>query len=249
MMSLNFRFKPYKLIVAIFISTFIVTSISCKKEKQQNAACQLNTITRTTNGLVTYSYAYNQDGTVKTIKQSDIPGQSSSFTYKPNTMLIQVSSDPGNAFSSLDSLTLNNAGYMINWKYFLKADRSLWLNGKYELNASNEIIKYQETNSGGPSINEDVYKYINGNIAQINDIKYTYDAAKPAMLGDHFSLSLLLNYGLKYNLNKNLATSEISGSDTTYYKYTYDSEGRISVYDAVYHGNVITRFKYNYMCN
>lgn len=224
------------------------------------AACKKDADHTTTNGdkrpvsitqvesFATYNFTltYNPDSTVKTINVAGGPDYDQLvFAYKPNIILIEKTRLAGSIYNESDSISLNQAGRMTNI-YQYNADRTNWQYNRYDFNSNNEITLQTRGVSTSEKTSKWPYTYLNGNMLVASYGTFAYDLAKPAQVGDYHSIRNLLDYGLRYNLSKNLVKGQVFGTDTTFYKYNYDSKNRIIECDLVQGGKTLTQYKLGY---
>lgn len=249
-----FNFNNFRLAHSILLLFIVMMIAACNKENNTTHKDTGNTmpvsITHTESyGTAKLILTYNNDSTLRSINATGYEfGPNLTFSYKPNTILIEghLPSYNNNGIFSIDSVTLNTSGRITNVRKF-NADKTQWTNDQYTLNASNEIIQLENGVSTSQKTGKHPYTYSNGNL--IHDATaalYLYDLTKPAQFGDFNSLQQFLNYGVKYNLSKNLVTGGVYGTDTTFYKYSFDKAGRITDVHLVQKGKTLTSYQIAY---
>lgn len=230
--------------------TIVQFAVLCSCKKDHKIVCRLTEIIGLSGAnQSTTSIQYNSDRTIRSMTGSGTYPASAFFMYNNNTVIIHRFTGISNTFRETDSVTLNSSGFVSNIRDFLKEDKSTWLNWKYEFNTPTEINKFLLSSSEYSRVTEGVYTYRNGNIIQREDTRFEYDTTKPSKPGDFHNFNLLLTYGQNYMQSKNLVTSQINNTDTTFYKYFYDSEGKISEMDFVHKGIITNQYKYTYACD
>jgi hypothetical protein len=253
--EMNFYFRYIKLTNKILLIITLSLLTACKKSNVNHDGAKDigNTMPVSMTHIETYAtsylnFSYNKDSTLNAINSSGYEFEPSiTVTYKPNTILIQRKPSANSSIFSLDSVSLNAAGRIINVRQFLNPERTSWGNDQYTLNANNEIIQIERGVSSSQKTAEFPFTYVNGNlIHDATAATYIYDLTKPAQFGDRNSITSFLTYGVKYNSSKNLVVSAVYGTDTTFYKYTYDEAGRITEYHQEQQGKMFTQYKISY---
>jgi hypothetical protein len=226
------------------IGLSLLNLASCKKDKSKQANCLLTGVKIVTPiGTTNTELFYDENNRIVNIEQTGFTANSLSLKYLQNTVLISATG------KLKDSLTFNNAGYLLNHRFFT-SNKSSWLNWAYQLNANNETVNFKLTTSQGTTVAEGPYTYVNGNLTQQETTTYIYDTSKPAQQGDYLSIGNILSLGIQKMTSKNLVTGFVSGGDTTKFNYAYDTQGRI-IELLIPHGNTATytKYKYSYDCN
>ena len=200
----------------------------------------------------TYSFTYNNDGTVSTIKfQSGGDSFVKTITYKTNCIIV-VTKDNGDV-SAKDSLVLD-------------AQKRVILIDHYNYNGSpppNEVYdQYNYDVSGNlvaivshyyTNVSSRNFQWANGDIewntGGTDFYTYVYDTSSYNVGNISARFYDLENYGIGIYTPRHLFSMAImDNSDTTNYTYTRDNEGKVASVKLVYPGNYINTTAITYNC-
>jgi hypothetical protein len=231
--------------------TFIIALASCAKKDQTSAPfipannCKITAASITSGtgtNLGNYNFAYNSDGK---LEKSIFGGPyADTAYYSYNASLIYRSVAAG-IYSSVDTITLNNAGFMVHDKavisggiymtnYVYDANGDLQTLTQLQDSVATVFATYTFTNGDntlivdGPSLDTLVYDpnklAVTGNIDQFHQELYIggiYSKSKHLLMSD--SHGFTTNYTYTYADNGNITSIKMtSGTDSQTITYTYD---------------------------
>jgi hypothetical protein len=230
----------------LFLMAVLITAVlaSCKKDSTPQPICRIITITPSGGGTLLYNLSYNSDGKLST---SSYGSNTTTFSYVGNTIIETTTN--GGAFGSKKTVTLNANGLASNVKTENNVAGTVWDNTVYEYSGT-ELIKSTNTNSAGDPAGISTFTWSGGNMVSITSGSSTsaisYYTDKPSQTGDYLSVLQLL-FGFDLYRVKNAIKSSVSGSSTTSYSYTFDTDGKITSVSVT--GNSTTTLTYQYQCN
>ena len=200
----------------------LITTISCKKEKDNQNNCRIN---RIINGTGTYEFNYGNDGKLSTMVL--LPdNEKSTYEYDGKTTTITVTKN-GN-FRRRWIITNNNNGFASNILLHENESGSDWYNQAITYEGK-RMVRNKVTDSGGDSATG-YYIWEGGNpvvfINQGDMIHYDYYEEKKWQIGDWRNIQQLITGYKTYEYENLFKSSEINGN-WTYYTYLYDEAGRV----------------------
>ena len=204
-----------------------------------------------TNGT-TYSFTYNNDGRVSTIK---FQGGGDSFvktiTYKTNCIIV-ITKDNGSV-SAKDSLLLDAQKRVIlidHYNYNGSPPPNLMYD-QYNYDTSGNLVTivshYYST------VSSQNFQWANGDIewntGGTDFYTYVYDTSLYNIGNISARFSDLENYGIGIYTPRHLCSMAImDNSDTTNYTYTRDADGKITSSKRIFPGNYINTTAITYNC-
>ncbi|XZF13256.1 hypothetical protein ACTHGU_15825 [Chitinophagaceae bacterium MMS25-I14] len=227
---------------------------ACKK-KDNSPTCRIITITEvSSSGTSVINLTYNNDGKVSTISETGSSTVNKVFTYNSNTIIVNATGS-GGTFSERDSISLNSSGQAINFRRFTNSAGTNWDNDAFEYDNSGHVIKDISTGSGSSSTSTTVYTYTNGDLtsaitsgSSTSSAVVEYYADKPAMDGDYFHVTGILNYGFQLIKNVHMTKSITQGTTVVNLSYTYNNSNQVSQLTYT-NGSALETVSYQYQCN
>jgi YD repeat-containing protein len=239
------RFKK-----CLSVGIFILILVSCSKNSNTAPVIPVNNCKIIAASIVSgtttanYTFAYNSDGKLSGSVYAGAYGDTITYTYNGNTIYRSVAAG---AHPSLDTISVNNAGFMLQDKDVV-APNIYMTNYVYDVNQELKTITQQENSYPPISVS---FTFTNGDNTQTTQGSFVdtlvYDTNKPAVTGNLDQFNQLLAIGAMYIKNAHLIVSESHGTTTTY-SYTYTTEGNISTIKMTT-GNNSSTISYTYNCN
>ena len=216
-----------QIIIILFLSLFLFQSCS----KKENPIGPLGPLLKmlTLDGLVFYSYLYDDNGRITIMTSSGIPYgnqfDSTTFYYQDNMVTKKLYTD--GILSQIEYGTIHN-GFMVSM-HGAKIDSSLYWNIDYTYNANGFLIREIHNENGSVSTWQVDYEIVDGNVGSkirtgTNPVTYTYIYYE----GSLNTLGIIQQGTWVGTYNKNLyksVTRKNNFTNTVPYFYTFDDNG------------------------
>jgi hypothetical protein len=240
----------YKKLFVIFLSlSFICMGTSCRKKSNPSPAgnnvsapftgCRIAQITDgSTLTNSTYTYYYNDDGTVSRIYvlPNTTIGNSFNkyFVYNKNYILVNTIFYGENSSSNTDSLVLDGQNRILYAFHNGADDQGPFTNQQWEnyvYDSLGDMI--QENIHNSSSVSSANYQWKNGDITWFTSgtdyYFYTYDSSTYSLGNISASITDFELYGRGIYNTRHIHTQKVmDNTDTTYYNYSLDLSGKIT---------------------
>jgi len=229
---------------------FIFSSVSCSKKVDTPtvppiipfkgchiiAASDLSPVGDT---LGKYLFTYYEDGKLSGSHYENSNFKSTTtYTYSGKKIYRVFNAT---TYSFLDTITLNDAGFMIQQN----------ISSGGALSTSSYLYDSQMQLTTAILQDSSFYTFTNGDNTLIRQGPFTdtlvYDLNKPAVAGNLDEFFQSLNTGATTIKNKHLLIAKYSG-DSTKYSYTYNGDGNISSIKFAYGNSGSSTLAYTYEC-
>lgn len=192
------------------------------------------------NGTSTITFDYNSSGQIRSVTNYYADGNTRTYTYSGNTILIDLSSESDD--DRMRTVTLNGDGLP---ESVHDGDLDYWTNYAFEYDGT-KLVKQIYTNSLGDN-EESVLEWDGDNVgALITGYTLEYYLDQPLQPADFLSLQYLVEYGVSPIQNANMVKSYTYGTTTYPFVYDFDEDGNITRMDI---GNGETIWEFSYICN
>ena len=237
-----------------FSVIFLISFISCSKTNKTTPApvippvknCKIiaaSLVSGTVDTVGKYTFTYDSAGRLSGSLYRSTYSDTVSYSYIGNRIFRSVAAG---ANSSVDTITLNSAGLMVQDKEVV--GNSVYMTN-YVYDANGELSTYTQQQNSYPPVSSS-YTFNNGDNTLISSTSgsdtLTYDSSKPSVNGNLDQFNQLLYLGAYYVINKHLLISESHGTSTTY-TYQFDSNANISSLKMTTGANSVT-INYTYSC-
>jgi hypothetical protein len=237
----------------ILIGISLTTLFSCTKNGQPMAPkqvvnnCKIVAAYTVFDGDTTgnFTYTYNTEGKLSGSTFNGSTPYTATYSYSGNTIYRSISAGIN---SSVDTITLNNAGLIL-------ADKEVNGLGVHLItctyDAGNELQTYSDQQDTFPPV-VTTYSFMLGDAVTINNgislKSITYDIDRPAVSGNLEQFTQLLNLGAMYSKSQHLPTLiQATGNPDLSFSYVYTSNGNIASLTES-DGINITTISYAYDC-
>jgi hypothetical protein len=195
--------------------------------------------------IANFAYTYNADGKLSGSVFNGSNPYTVSYSYSGNTIYRAVSAGVN---SSVDTITLNNAGLMISDKEVTPQGVTTTI---CVYDASNELQTFSQQSDTLPPV-VTTYSFMLGDAVTINNgislQSITYDIDRPAVTGNFEQYSQLLYLGAMYSKSQHLATLiQTTGNPDHSFSYVYNASGNIASFTQS-DGTHATTISYTYDC-
>jgi hypothetical protein len=197
------------------------------------------------NGTIADKYTFQYDTANRLIASQD-SAQSYSVSYSYSGKIIYRAVAAG-IYSSVDTITLNDAGLIVHDKEVIGA--SVYMTN-YTYDANMQLTTFTQQQDAYPPISAS-YTFTNGdNTLTIDGASrdtLTYDNEKLAVAGNLDQFYQLLYLGAMHIKNKHLVVSQKHGATITD-SYTFNADGNISSVTTAVNGGNSSTLTYTYDC-
>lgn|GEM_PF-7117441 len=223
---------------SLVVSILFSCSKKHDKPQPQNTCLISKAIVNDTQNI---TFDYNSSGKIRSVTNYYNDGYTRTYIYSENTIVIDLSNQPGN--NRKRTVTLNTEGLPENIHDDGYNDPTTWNNYAFEFEGK-KCVKQIHTNSSG-SNEESLLEWDGDNVGALTT-GYTleYYLNQPVQQADFLMLQYMVEYGLSPIQNANMVKSYTYGSVVPF-TYDYDETGKITTMNV---NNGETIWKYSYEC-
>jgi len=227
----------------------VVIFLSCHKSNRSTssaAGCKLTGIHVKGNGWEgNYVISYNGDGKLAAVQYADNGSSyTRNFTYSGNMIISTTVSGP----TFIDTVFLGVNGDV---DHIVMYSSNSGATDSFSYDGNRQLAKSVFTPTGGGATTS-TYQYDNGDLVTADQtnlhIAYTYYTDKASAAGDLLALGQWVQYGTIYEKSRHLTKSETSGNVTLNITYEFDAQGKITSATEI-SGSETTTFTYTYTCS